>query len=369
MALPPRCDRSSTIPPPARSSPTSTVLSRRSSRPRPRPRCSRGPRRAGPARAGLAHGGRGERPTGRVPAGCARHRRAGLRRRLRPRSGSSTARWSSTTASGLGGRDRRVPPTRPTRHCPGCWSSARGSVAVTVHWRTAPGRGARGAGVGRRGGPRAGLEALPGRMAVELRPPVPSTRAPPSPTSPRAHVAGFAGDDAGDLAAFAALDRLEHDGRPRATACASAWRRRGATGGGRRGRRRRRRPGRPGRRCSTALADTISARLAEQVVEPALRRRARRRARTSRVRARAFVVGHGERGVQRVRALLDVVRVHRERRRRRSSSYAPAPARGTHHAVAAVEQRPLLGDEVQAVLQRVHQEHVERAKPGDGLRA
>jgi len=86
-------------------------------------------------------------------------------------------------------------------------------ASVTVHWRRAPGAAARGQAFARRWAQRTGLALQPGRMAVELRPPVGADKGAVVERLARGCAAAcFAGDDAGDLAAFAALDRLAADG-------------------------------------------------------------------------------------------------------------------------------------------------------------
>jgi trehalose 6-phosphate phosphatase len=96
---------------------------------------------------------------------------------------------------------------------PGLLVERKGQVAVTIHWRTAPGRGADALEWVEREAPRFGLEALPGRLAVELRPPVPVDKGTTVAELARGStVAAFAGDDAGDLPAFAALAGLVRDG-------------------------------------------------------------------------------------------------------------------------------------------------------------
>jgi trehalose 6-phosphate phosphatase len=60
----------------------------------------------------------------------------------------------------------------------------------------------------------AGLELRPGRMVVELRPPIAVDKGTVvEELCTGFHAAAFAGDDVGDLAAFAALDRLRADDR------------------------------------------------------------------------------------------------------------------------------------------------------------
>jgi trehalose 6-phosphate phosphatase len=90
----------------------------------------------------------------------------------------------------------------------------KGDLAVTVHWRTAPSREADAVEAVTAASLRHGLDApMRGRKAMELRPPVPVDKG----TAVEALVEGmyaaaFAGDDAGDLPAFAALDRLRREG-------------------------------------------------------------------------------------------------------------------------------------------------------------
>jgi trehalose 6-phosphate phosphatase len=97
---------------------------------------------------------------------------------------------------------------------PGLRVERKGEVAVTVHWREHPERGAEAAAWAASAAPRLGLDApLRGRMAVELRPPVPVDKG----TTVAALAAGmsaaaFAGDDVGDLPAFGALRTLATTG-------------------------------------------------------------------------------------------------------------------------------------------------------------
>jgi len=83
----------------------------------------------------------------------------------------------------------------------------KGRVAVTVHWRTDPDAAPTPAALGALA-ERHGLARCPGRMACELRPPLPVDKG----TAVAGLLAGlplaavaFAGDDHGDLAAFAAV--------------------------------------------------------------------------------------------------------------------------------------------------------------------
>jgi trehalose 6-phosphate phosphatase len=97
---------------------------------------------------------------------------------------------------------------------PGLLVERKGDVAVTVHWRDQPERGEAVTRWAAEAAPRLGLEApLRGRMAVELRPPVPVDKGTTVADLARGmRTAAFAGDDAGDLPAFAALRALAADG-------------------------------------------------------------------------------------------------------------------------------------------------------------
>jgi trehalose 6-phosphate phosphatase len=86
-------------------------------------------------------------------------------------------------------------------------------VSVTVHWRLAPDAAARAAAFADTWSERTGLVLQRGRMAVEFRPPVGIDKGHIVERLARGcGAACFAGDDAGDLAAFAALDRLALEG-------------------------------------------------------------------------------------------------------------------------------------------------------------
>jgi trehalose 6-phosphate phosphatase len=89
----------------------------------------------------------------------------------------------------------------------------KGTLSFTVHWRTRP-DDAPPAGALEQLGAAHGLLVLPGRMAAELRVPVPvdkGTVVTALLDEHRARAAAFAGDDTGDRAAFAALTRREAD--------------------------------------------------------------------------------------------------------------------------------------------------------------
>ena len=86
-------------------------------------------------------------------------------------------------------------------------------VSVTVHWRQAPDAGGRALDFARTWSQRTGLVRQPGRMAVEFRPPISIDKGSVVERVARGMTAAcFAGDDDGDLAAFAALDRLAAGG-------------------------------------------------------------------------------------------------------------------------------------------------------------
>ena len=81
--------------------------------------------------------------------------------------------------------------------------------AVAVHWRRAPEAGAWAVSFAERWASRTGLVVQPGRRALEFRPPVPVDKGRVVETvAAGCSAVCFAGDDAGDLAAFGALDRL-----------------------------------------------------------------------------------------------------------------------------------------------------------------
>ena len=98
---------------------------------------------------------------------------------------------------------------------PGIYVERKGTTAITLHWRTASDRAAEVVAVAADLASRFGLDAPQrGRKAVELRPPVPVDKG----TVVEQLVAGFAvgafaGDDLGDVPAFAALERAVAAGR------------------------------------------------------------------------------------------------------------------------------------------------------------
>jgi trehalose 6-phosphate phosphatase len=97
---------------------------------------------------------------------------------------------------------------------PGLYVERKGEVAVTLHWRRAPGLEAEALALGRRLAGELGLHAQPGRLALELRPPIPVDKGiVAEELAARATAALVAGDDHGDLPFFDAVDRLETAGR------------------------------------------------------------------------------------------------------------------------------------------------------------
>jgi trehalose 6-phosphate phosphatase len=104
---------------------------------------------------------------------------------------------------------------------PGVLVERKAGITVTLHWRMCPEREAEIREVGSDLASRFGLDAPQrGRMALELRPPVPVDKGSAVATLVDGFAtAAFAGDDAGDLPAFSALARAAADGRVR-----RAWR-------------------------------------------------------------------------------------------------------------------------------------------------
>ena len=90
----------------------------------------------------------------------------------------------------------------------------KAGVSVTFHWRMAPDRADEVLALAAELAARNGLAVLRTRFAVELRPPVAIDKGTVvDPLIAGFAVAAFAGDDRGDLAAFAALGRAVADGR------------------------------------------------------------------------------------------------------------------------------------------------------------
>lgn len=91
---------------------------------------------------------------------------------------------------------------------PGVGVEGKGA-ALAIHWRRAPEAGAWAQEFARDWATRTGLVLQPGRRALELRPPLSIDKGQVvEQLAAPCTGACFAGDDAGDLAAFAALDRL-----------------------------------------------------------------------------------------------------------------------------------------------------------------
>jgi len=89
----------------------------------------------------------------------------------------------------------------------------RKSLSVTLHWRADPQREAAVRTWAAEEAARTGLEILPARKAVELRPPLRRDKGTAlSEAAAGLGAACFMGDDRGDLAAFDALDRLASAG-------------------------------------------------------------------------------------------------------------------------------------------------------------
>ena len=237
----------------------------------------------------------------------------------------------------------------------------KGAIAVTLHWRTDP--AAEPPIAVSELASRHGLALLPGRMAVELRPPLPVDKG----TAVEALLAGsgvargaFAGDDHGDLAAFDALDRMVASGaledavriavRSEESPPELLDRADPSSTGPRASSTRCERSSGP-RPSSWSSSQSFGVRTRRELAQP-LRP------------AGAFVGRHRQRLVQRARGLLDVVRMHGDHGLAELVERAGLGGEA-HHAVAAVDDRALLGDEVETVLDRVHEQHVVAHEPGD----
>jgi len=86
-------------------------------------------------------------------------------------------------------------------------------VTVALHWRTAPEHARWCQDAARRWAAETGLVVVPARMAVELRPPIRSDKGTAvSELAAGSQVVVYAGDDAGDIPAFDALDRMAAGG-------------------------------------------------------------------------------------------------------------------------------------------------------------
>lgn len=138
----------------------------------------------------------------------------GLERRIAGRTvvDPRAAAWVGPIAAAAGDAEAALP---------GLLVERKGDLCVTVHYRTAPARGDEVREVAAALAERYGIDAPQrGRMAVELRPPIAIDKG----TVTRelvagARVAAFAGDDAGDLPAFAALRALVAEGALAHAAC------------------------------------------------------------------------------------------------------------------------------------------------------
>jgi len=97
---------------------------------------------------------------------------------------------------------------------PGVIVERKGGVSVTLHWRTTPDRAQEVLDLAAELSRRYGLAEWHSRFAVELRPPIAIDKGTVvDDLIDGFGVAAFAGDDTGDLAAFAALERAATDGR------------------------------------------------------------------------------------------------------------------------------------------------------------
>lgn len=93
---------------------------------------------------------------------------------------------------------------------PGLFVERKGAVATALHWRRAPELEAAAVDLGHRLAARYGLALEPGRLTLELRAPVDDDKGTAtSELAAGAHAALVAGDDRGDLAAFAAVSDLQ----------------------------------------------------------------------------------------------------------------------------------------------------------------
>ncbi len=101
-----------------------------------------------------------------------------------------------------------------TRELPGVLVERKEGVAVVLHWRQRPELGEQANEWAARAAESTGLARHPARMAAELRPPIPMDKGTVvDELCTGRDAAAYAGDDAGDLAAFDALDRLQSSGR------------------------------------------------------------------------------------------------------------------------------------------------------------
>jgi trehalose 6-phosphate phosphatase len=97
---------------------------------------------------------------------------------------------------------------------PGVIVERKSGLSVTLHWRTAPDQAEKVVAVAAELAQRYDLAQLPTRAAVELRPPIAIDKGTAIDALVEGYAVGaFAGDDTGDLPAFAALGRAAADGR------------------------------------------------------------------------------------------------------------------------------------------------------------
>jgi trehalose 6-phosphate phosphatase len=112
--------------------------------------------------------------------------------------------WAPAVARAVAAARRQAPP--------GLGIEDKG-FGLTLHWRGAPDLGPWALDFARTWATRTGLAVQPGRRVAELRPPVgPDKGTVVERLATGLRAACFAGDDAGDLAAFDALDRLAEQG-------------------------------------------------------------------------------------------------------------------------------------------------------------
>jgi len=97
---------------------------------------------------------------------------------------------------------------------------SKSGISVTLHWRPVPDRAAAIIELAHEIATRYGLAEMQTRMAIELRPPIDVDKgAATANLVTGLDVAAFAGDDRGDLPAFAALTRAVADGRLQRAVC------------------------------------------------------------------------------------------------------------------------------------------------------
>jgi trehalose 6-phosphate phosphatase len=90
----------------------------------------------------------------------------------------------------------------------------KSGISVTLHWRPMPEQADHVVAVAHEVAAKHGLAELPTRMAIELRPPIDVDKGhPTSELVAGFDVGAYAGDDYGDLPAFAALARAVDEGR------------------------------------------------------------------------------------------------------------------------------------------------------------